>query len=578
MSTTRGQHLIGKVLGSCVLERLLGYGGSSAVFLAQQHNPKRKVAVKVFLPRANMDAQMQKDFYNRFLREAEAASQLDHPNILPIYAYGEQDGLPYIVMPYMSGGTLSEYVAKCGALSLQEVQWYLEQIASALDYAHDHRCVHCDVKPANILIHEDGHVMLSDFGIAHISRDGVTMQVPPKTSDSLMGTPDYISPEQAMGHPLDGRSDIYSLGVTVFFLLANSLPFKADSSIALALLHVHEPPPSLALRRVDVSPALDRVVHRALAKKPEQRFQRASEFSDSFTEVLAQGEIVQEKLLTNEKRSKVLAGNPGYLGEQLQPTLIASDPVIRVKPLKKPLFFSPRLAIPAALLLTMVLIVVFTNFVLAHFSAQKPRPSGSLLTTGISSIPDSSDLLSHRQSWLSGDGTPFSYDERQRYHIHNKMPEDIPLISLYQGRDFTDVQLSVTMEEVGSPKNGANFYGIIFRSSLDLSQYYLFEVLTSGGGEYGEYTFLRYDGKQRNNPWKTLAHEHTPLLISGRGKSNTATIEARGNRFIFKINGESVGGVFSDTSKVPLKSGHIGLYVERRGGEVAFSHLYVKSL
>jgi len=140
MSTTRGQHLIGKVLGSCVIEKLLGYGGTSAVFLAQQRTPEQKVAIKVFLPRSNLNVQMQKDFYSRFLREAEAASQLDHPNILPIYAYGEQDGLPYIIMPYMPGGTLSDYMASNGCLSLHEAQWYLEQIASALDCAHEHHC------------------------------------------------------------------------------------------------------------------------------------------------------------------------------------------------------------------------------------------------------------------------------------------------------------------------------------------------------------------------------------------------------------------------------------------------------
>src|SRR5579859_5779456 len=152
MSTTRGHHLIGQMLGSCVIEKLLGYGGTSAVFLAQQRTPEQKVAIKVFLPLSNMSKQMQRDFYARFLREAEAASQLDHPNILPIYSYGEQDGLPYIIMPYMSGGTLSEYITRHGPLSLPETQWYLKQIASALNYAHEQGCVHCDVKPANLLL------------------------------------------------------------------------------------------------------------------------------------------------------------------------------------------------------------------------------------------------------------------------------------------------------------------------------------------------------------------------------------------------------------------------------------------
>src|SRR5437660_6171280 len=268
MSTTRGQHLIGQVLGSCLLEKLLGYGGSSAVFLAQQHDPERKVAVKIFLPHSTMNMQMQRDFYRRFLREAEAASKLDHPNILPIYSYGEQDGLPYIIMPYMPGGTLSEYIAERGCLSLNEAQWYIEQIASALDYAHqEHGCVHCDVKPANILLDSDGSAVLTDFGIVQMMRDdGVAAQLG-KHAEVLMGTPDYISPEQALGQPLDGRSDVYSLGITLFHLLAGRLPFHAESSIATALLHVHEPPPSLSLIRADITPYIDHVILKALAKK-----------------------------------------------------------------------------------------------------------------------------------------------------------------------------------------------------------------------------------------------------------------------------------------------------------------------
>src|SRR5216684_8145442 len=258
MSTTRGQYLIGKTLGSCVIEKLLGYGGTSAVFLAQQRTPERKVAIKVFLPRSTMNVQMQRDFYHRFLREAESASALDHPHILPIYSYGEQDGLPYIIMPYMEGGTLGEYVGAHGCLSLNEAQWYLEQIASALDYAHEQGCVHCDVKPANILLDNDGSVMLSDFGIAHMIQPDIASGQPiTKSPGTLMGTPDYISPEQALNQPLDGRSDIYSLAITLFYLLAGRVPFRADSTIAVALFQVHEAPPALSLLRADISPYTD---------------------------------------------------------------------------------------------------------------------------------------------------------------------------------------------------------------------------------------------------------------------------------------------------------------------------------
>src|SRR5258708_4874463 len=240
------------------------------------------------MPPTTIDKQLQKNFYTCFLREAQAASELDNPNILPIHSYGEHHGLPYIVMPYMAGGNLAEYVSRYGPLSLSEAQYYLEQISSALDYAHEHRCVHCDVKPANILLDGAGHAMLSDFGIVRLMQpEDATVQQSMKSAETLMGTPDYISPEQALGERLDGRSDVYSLGVTLFFFLIGSPPFKAESSIAMALMHVHETPPAPGTLRADVTPHIDKVVAKALSKWPEERFQTAGEFSAAVAQAVA---------------------------------------------------------------------------------------------------------------------------------------------------------------------------------------------------------------------------------------------------------------------------------------------------
>src|SRR6266487_6363041 len=310
VSTTRGQQLIGQEIGSCILEKLLGYGGSSAVFLAQSNLTNEKVAVKVFLPRSTMDKQMQRNFYHRFLREAQAASELDHPNILSIYAYGEHHGLPYIVMPYMTGGTLSEYVAKYGPLSLREAQKYLEQISSALDYAHENGRVHCDVKPANILLDGWGHIVLSDFGIVRLMQsDAEDQEQSMKSSETLMGTPDYISPEQALGEPLDGRSDVYSLAVTLFFLLAGRPPFQADSSITMALMHVHDTPPLLSTFRSDITPQIDRVIAKALSKWPEDRYQTTGMFSVAFAEAVANAD--NYVLTDSEAKMKAMVSSGG---------------------------------------------------------------------------------------------------------------------------------------------------------------------------------------------------------------------------------------------------------------------------
>ena len=288
MSTTRGQHLIGQVIGSYILEKILGYGGSSAVFLAQNRVTSEKVAIKVFQPRTTLDKKAQKSFYQRFLREAEATSELDHPNILSIYSYGQHDGLPYIVMPYMSGGTLSEYITRHGPLPLSLAVYYLEQIASALDYAHENGRVHCDVKPQNILLENEEHIVLSDFGIVQlIEPNSHNVKQATKSPETLMGTPDYISPEQATGQLVDGRSDVYSLAVTLFFLLAGRPPFQADSSLTMALMHAYEPPPPLSEFRDDSTPQVDRVIDKALEKEPGDRYQTAGQFSTAFAEAVA---------------------------------------------------------------------------------------------------------------------------------------------------------------------------------------------------------------------------------------------------------------------------------------------------
>jgi serine/threonine protein kinase len=549
---------------------LLGYGGSSAVFLARQHNPDREVAVKVFLPRSNMDKQMQREFYNRFLHEAEAAKHLDHPHILPIYAYGEQEGLPYIVMPYMEGGTLSEHIAKNGPLALQEAEWYLYQIASALDYAHEHGCVHCDVKPANILLDNDGRTMLSDFGIARVSRPGEDPeQGSTKIPDALMGTPDYISPEQAMGLPLDGRSDIYSLGVTLFYMLAKQLPFKADSTLALALLHVHEPPPSLGLLRADISPAIDRVVRKALAKGPDTRYQTASAFNDAFAEAI---ELAVQPVTSSVSEKPEYAVSEADTVEVVQQGLSRpSSAIVSVKSIagRKPT--SSRLVGVLALVAVTIGVTIFgTSTIASRIRGDTPtRPISTPVrhSSPVVGVTNAlTDQLMNHESWPVS--RTFFYSQEQ-YHIQNKSLQSFAM-ALYNDHLFGDFRLTVTMTEVHASASDADYYGVVFRSTVDQSRYYLFEVDTDGSGEYA---FWRYDGQ-----WKPIDSGLAPQLLKGpAGKSNTITVEAHNNNFTFFINGKSLDKPVTDSSPTPLNAGEVGLYVEDSGAEVVFSHLYINT-
>ena len=566
MAVTRGQHLIGKRLGSCTLEKLLGYGGSSAVFLAQEDDPKRKVAVKVFLPRVGLDSRMQRDFYHRFLREAEAASKLDHPNILPVYSYGEEDGLPYIVMPYMPGGTLAEHVTRCGPLSWLEVQWYLEQLASALDYAHKHGCVHCDVKPANILLDSEGHVLLSDFGIARLTRTEEGAEIADVNGPGVvMGTPDYISPEQALGRSLDGRSDIYSLAVTVFFLLTKRLPFNGNSPIALALLHVHEAPPSLSEMRSDMTLALDQVVQKALAKDPANRFQTASEFSKAFASAVLESTAESFSQKFGHEHSGELLSYEFNLLSGEQPILGIDKPTILVKPIQPPPRINKHLL--QFLLAICIVITGAIGFTFGTVTSGWVQLSGKSTATGTPGAT-SMDLLAdaNPQNWPSS-STFFFKKQRHEYYIINKSAnEGAP--ALYYNHPFGDFRLTVTMEEIhsSSPQAG-NYYGVIFRATSDQSHYYLFEIAPS---DHNHYAFLRYDQQ-----WTIIADGTAPSLVAGLKKKNTVSIEAHGNTFVFQVNGKSLAQPTSDPAKLPLSSGLIGLYVEDQGVEVAFSQLYV---
>lgn len=555
MNIAGEQHLIGKMFGSYVLQRLLGYGGTSAVYLAQDSKSEQKVAVKVFRLRDGLSRRAQRDFYRRFLHEAEAASKLDHPHILPIYAYGEENGLPYIVMPYMEGGTLLDYMSKRGSLSLHETQWYLKQLASALDYAHEHGCVHCDVKPANMLLDREGRVMLSDFGIAYLMNNTNNAT---RSPDSAMGTPDYVSPEQALGQGLDGCSDIYSLGVTLFFLLAKKLPFKADTPIATALLQIHEPPPSLSLLRADVSPALDRVIQKALAKDPARRFPTAYAFHDAFVSALTHG---------YEKSSLASVREVSSFDHELSdeffdslPDLPIAQPVVRLLPLRTN---HALLLHPALLMLVCLLVLSFAGTTIALMVSHTPQKEKVVVGVTPTPSPKPRDKLADDKQWLSTN--PFFFDSQsQSYHLLNASSDAVAIAS-YLGDEYSDFRLTAVASEIRHVPGKKGYYGITFRESLDHLHYYLFEI---SANDEGTYFFRRYD-----NGWTTLSQGSLGTMLKSDAP-NTLTIEARGNTFTFWVNETLVGQPYLDKGS-PMVRGRVGLYAEDPGTEVAFYQVYV---
>ncbi len=284
------ESFIGRTLGTCTIKQVLGRGGMGVVFLAHQSRPNRDVAVKVLLLSLMPDPSRRARFLQRFRREADAVAALEHPNILPVYEYGEQPDLAYLVMPYVNGGTLRDRVERKGALPLEEAAGFLSKAAVALDYAHRHGVIHRDVKPQNMLLYPDKRLMLSDFGIAKVAQAAAEEDGQPSpqltTLGHVVGTPDYIAPEQAMGHEIDGRADIYSLGVVLFYMVTGRVPFVAPQPMTVAAKHVSEPPPSPRQFRPDLPPAAEAVILKALAKSPAERYHTAGELARAFRAAL----------------------------------------------------------------------------------------------------------------------------------------------------------------------------------------------------------------------------------------------------------------------------------------------------
>ena len=254
------------------LDREIGRGGMGIVYLARDRRLKRRVAIKLLPPELAFRGEIR----TRFLREAETAAQLAHPNIVPIYSVDERDGLVFFVMTYVEGDNLAVRLHQRGAMDPAEARRILLEVARALAFAHERGVVHRDIKPDNILLdREEGRVMVTDFGIARAITDGADARL--TATGMAIGTPAYMSPEQSMGdREIDGRSDLYSLGVVAYQMLTGELPFNASSTPALLVKHLSETPTPVSHKVPGLPPDLARAVMMLLEKEPVDRFPSAA--------------------------------------------------------------------------------------------------------------------------------------------------------------------------------------------------------------------------------------------------------------------------------------------------------------
>ncbi|HEY5694896.1 MAG TPA: Stk1 family PASTA domain-containing Ser/Thr kinase, partial [Gaiellaceae bacterium] len=286
-------------------------GGMADVYLAEDQELGRRVAIKILNGRHANDDQ----FIERFRREAKNAAALNHPNIVSIYDRGEAEDTYYIAMEFLDGRTLKELVVSRGAAPINVAIEYARQILSALRFAHRHGIVHRDIKPHNVLVDAEGRVKVTDFGIARAGTSQMT------ETGSIVGTAQYLSPEQARGGEVDPRSDLYSLGVVLYELLTGKTPFDGETPVEIAMKHLSNAPKPPSKLRPDVTPELDKVVLRALAKNPDDRYQSADEM-EADLERVARGAPVSAATAATQ----VLPAAAAVAADPTSATMIAPPP------------------------------------------------------------------------------------------------------------------------------------------------------------------------------------------------------------------------------------------------------------
>jgi serine/threonine protein kinase len=409
------------------LEELCGSGGMSSVYRARDTLLDRNVALKILHEHYTDD----EEYVERFRREARAVAQLSHPNIVTVIDRGEDGGRQFIVFEYVSGENLKELLTRTGPLPIRRAIELALQVARGLAFAHEHGLVHRDVKPQNVLLNGEGEAKVTDFGIAR-SLDvehGMTQ------TGTVLGTSNYIAPEQANGRPVEQRTDVYSLGVVLYELLTAEVPFPGENFVAVAMKHINEPPPSILERRPDAPLRLAAAVERALAKRPQERFPTMAAFADELERCLAE------------------LGTP-----DAERTLIAPSPILRQSRPRRvrtgrrsrwPLIVSALLLIGAAAVLVGVLALGGGSGDEAAKGGGGGSPAGQAVTLHAAADfdPYGGDSEHPERVQDATDGDPSSYWPTQQYFDGLGKP-GVGLI-VDAGRPVTLETLRVTTDTPG---------------------------------------------------------------------------------------------------------------------------------
>lgn len=599
--------LEGTTLGRYELRRCVARGGMSEVYLGYDRYVRRKIAVKVLYGSDEL-------FVHRFEHEALAIGTLSHDHILPLYDFGQQRPWYYLVMPYVEGGTLRDYLLTKPWLSLEEAGHFLEQIASALQHAHDHGVIHRDVKPSNILLRTDGHVYLADFGLARAKMEAESHH----HGGNIVGTPEYMAPEQSNGIN-DYRSDIYSLGIILYQMLTGQVPFSADSPMAVSLKHMQTRPQPPGQINSEIPRPIEEVMLKALAKEPGERYQEANAFALAYKKAFQKEHQLkqtiqlstpdpsaQQEILDTDAEQDISMSvtTPVIVPQEKTFAPPSVLPRSRELPLISPIPATPYLHqyLHQGLIIGLCLILLVSSLLLSllwqnqplepmhtmHNETMQAQQSGMTATTivqmqqqatlaaqarvqataGITAgietgnVLFSDSLTSAGQGWIN-DGSQ-CYFSPPGYHVHTRSAHTVAWCYSSR-RHFADVVITAQAQLLHG-----DMYGLIFRLSSYSKAFYALEL-----NRYGQYRFIRAQG---NNPlnWLTLIDwTYSNAIQSGYGHTNTFLIITQGTHFRFYINQQLIVADISDTS---YADGLLGFLVggdSNTGTEAVFNNLWV---